>query len=290
MRSFYIRIPILFAVLLLMAASLVSAQGITGTIQGTVSDPGGAVLPGASVTASSPALVRGSVTVTTDAQGNFRIPGVQAGTYTATIELSGFATENVTNIVVPVGTTVRVAVILQLAGVEETITVMADSTPVRVKESGLGVPIDNRTIDSIPLKGREFTDLVELVPGVAKRPSSSDQGTAFTVFGERAIANSFLIDGNDANDLFTRTGGGVFRPGRDSRVQGLPGRVSRRVRTGLRRSDQHHYAFRDEPGRCSGLLLHPQRLSELVERRGSGSSRAQTYRGRRHPRGSDQNG
>ncbi len=127
MRSFYVRVPTFFAVLLLMAAPLVSAQGITGTIDGTVSDQGGAVLPGASVTATSPALVRGTVTVTTDAQGAYRIPGVQAGTYSITVELSGFATETVTNITVPVGTTVRITVVLQLAGVEETISVMADS-------------------------------------------------------------------------------------------------------------------------------------------------------------------
>ena len=210
MRSFYVRIPILFAALWVLAPALALAQGITGTIEGTVSDQGGAVLPGAAVTTTSPALVRGSVTVTTDAQGAFRIPGVQAGTYQAIVELSGFATETVTDIIVTVGTTVRVQVILQIAGVEETITVMADSAPVRVKESGLGVPIDNTTIDSIPLKGREFIDLVELVPGVAKRPSASDQGTSFTVFGERAISNSFLIDGNDANDLWTREAAEFF--------------------------------------------------------------------------------
>ena len=204
MRSFYIRVPIFFAAFLLMATSVVTAQGITGTIEGTVSDQGGAVLPGASVTASSPTLIRGTVTVTTDGSGGYFIPALQAGTYQVKVELSGFATETVTSITVPVGTTVRVSVSLQLAGVEETITVMADSAPVRVKESGLGVPIDNRTIDNIPLKGREFIDLVELVPGVAKRPSASDQGTTFTVFGERAISNSFLIDGNDANDLWTR--------------------------------------------------------------------------------------
>ena len=203
MKSFFSRF-FLLALMFVATATMASAQGITGTIDGTVSDQGGAILPGASVTATSPALARGTVTVTTDAQGGYRIAGVQAGTYSITVELSGFATEKVTNIVVPVGTTVRITVVLQLAGVEETITVMADSAPVRVKESGLGVPIDNRTIDAIPLKGREFLNLVELVPGVAKRPSSSDQGTTFTVFGERAISNSFLIDGNDANDLWTR--------------------------------------------------------------------------------------
>ncbi len=182
MKSFFSRF-FLLALMFVATATMASAQGITGTIDGTVSDQGGAILPGASVTATSPALARGTVTVTTDAQGGYRIAGVQAGTYSITVELSGFATEKVTNIVVPVGTTVRITVVLQLAGVEETITVMADSAPVRVKESGLGVPIDNRTIDAIPLKGREFLNLVELVPGVAKRPSSSDQGTTFTVFG-----------------------------------------------------------------------------------------------------------
>jgi outer membrane receptor protein involved in Fe transport len=183
---------------------------ITGTIDGVVLDPAGAVLPGATVTAESLALRRGPVSATTDAEGRYRLTGLQAGDYELRVELSGFASAVRRNISLPVGTTLTVNVTMQLAGVEETVTVMADVAPVRLKESSLGVDIDNTTIDAIPLRGREFLDLLTLVPGVAIRPPTSDQGANITVFGERSITNSFLIDGHDNNDLFSRSNSEFF--------------------------------------------------------------------------------
>ena len=208
MKLFSSRVFILMTAMI--AVATVAPAQITGTLEGTVMDQAGAVLPGASVTADSPALRRGAVTVTSGATGGYRIPALQAGTYRLTVELSGFAAVVQENIVLPVGTTIQVNVTLQLAGVEETITVMAESAPVRVKESSLGVSIDNTTIDAIPLKGREFLDLLTLVPGVAIRPPTSDQGANITVFGERSITNSFLIDGHDNNDLFSRSNSEFF--------------------------------------------------------------------------------
>ena len=120
------------------------------------------------------------------------------------VELQGFATATLANIVLELNTDLPVDVTLQLERVQESLTVTAEATMVRTKQSDLAVQIDTRTIDSIPLNGRQFLDLVALAPGVASRPQQSDQGANITVFGERSITSSFLVDGLDNNDLFSR--------------------------------------------------------------------------------------
>lgn len=200
MRSLKTGIPL--AVFLIVGSS-VSGQ-ITSTIHGVVKQSDGAVLPGASVTVESPALRRGAVTVTTDGVGRYRVPGLQPGVYSLKVELQGFAPVTLTGITLEVNADVPVDVTMELAAVRESVTVTAEAPIVRTKESALGVQIDTRVIDNIPLNGRQFLDLISLVPGVAPRPQSSDQGAGVTVFGERSITNSFLVDGLDNNDLFSR--------------------------------------------------------------------------------------
>src|SRR5205823_8895492 len=119
-------------------------------------------------------------------------------------QLQGFAMATLPNIVLELNTDLPVDVTLQLERVQESLTVTAEATMVRTKQSDLAVQIDTRTIDSIPLNGRQFLDLVALAPGVASRPQQSDQGANITVFGERSITSSFLVDGLDNNDLFSR--------------------------------------------------------------------------------------
>jgi len=196
------------AVLLLPA--LPAGAQITSTMRGVVTDAGGGVLPGATVTVESPDLRRGSASDTTDAEGRYRITGLQAGVYKATVELAGFANAVRNDVVLPLNQEITVDVTLELAGVVETVTVSAEVAVVRANESGLGFDIDSRTIDNMPLNGRQFLDLLTLVPGVASRPFSSDQGSNITVFGERSITNSFLIDGHDNNDLFSRSSSEFF--------------------------------------------------------------------------------
>lgn len=189
--------------LVLSAAVPTSAQ-ITSTIHGVARDTTGAVLLGVVVSAESPALKRTGVTATTDAEGRYRIPGLQPGVYAVKAELQGFVPVTLTGIVLELNTDIPVDVTMQVAGVQESVTVSAGAPVVRLKESGLGTEIDTRTIENIPLNGRQFLDLVSLVPGVAPRPQSSDQGANVTVFGERSITNSFLVDGLDNNDLYSR--------------------------------------------------------------------------------------
>jgi len=193
-----------FGFLLGLGLSVEAGAQTTSTIYGVVQDPQGQVLPGVTISVESPALRRGVVTTVTNGEGRYRVPGLQAGLYKVTADVSGFATAVLSDVNVPLNTEIQVDIIMQVAGVQETVTVNAEIPIVRLKESDFEQSISNETIDSIPLNGRQFLDLVSLVPGVAARPVGEDQGAGVTVFGERSITNSFLIDGFDNNDPYTR--------------------------------------------------------------------------------------
>lgn len=191
------------SILLILAAGEATAQ-ITSTLHGVVRDANGGVLPGATVTVESQALNRVAGRDVTDVQGRYRIAGLRPGAYAVKVELQGFATATLTDVTLQIDTDVPVDVTLQLATLQESVTVSADAPVVRAKDSDLQELITTRTIDNIPLNGRQFLDLLTLVPGTTARPAQSDQGANVTVFGERSITNSFLVDGLDNNDPFSR--------------------------------------------------------------------------------------
>lgn len=197
------RILLPFLVVLVSIFCPLRAQ-ITSTIHGVVKDSKGGVLPGVTVTAQSPDLKRGRATTVTDDSGQYRIAGLQPGSYQVKAVLSGFATALLKGINVPLNTDVMVNVTMKVAAVQQEITVEARPTVMRTDQSDLKELISTTTVDSIPLNGRQFLDLLKLTPGTAPRPPSSQQGADVTVFGERSITNSFLINGMDNNDLLNR--------------------------------------------------------------------------------------
>ena len=140
---------------------------VTGSIRGTVTDAQGAVVPGVTVTVTSPLLVRGPVSAVTDVQGSYRIRALQPGSYELIAELAGFQTVTMTDLIVGLEQETVVNLTLQLAGVAEQITVTAELPLVQKSVMGLRERIEPATIENIPLKDRQFLDLVALVPGVA---------------------------------------------------------------------------------------------------------------------------
>lgn len=188
-----------------VSLSLVSVQAqITSTIHGVVRDSQGGVLPGVTVTVNSESLKRGPVSVVTGDAGQYRIPGLQPGVYSLKAVLQGFATETVSKISLSLNSDIEVNVKMTVASIQQEVTVNANVAMVRQKGSDLQELINNKTIDDIPLNGRQFLDLIKLVPGVSSRPPQSQQGANVTVFGERSVTNSFLVDGFDNNDPTTR--------------------------------------------------------------------------------------
>src|SRR5207247_10617783 len=119
---------VLAAVLLASTHALAQGGGAstTGSINGKIVDSSGAVLPGVTVTASSPSLM-GVQTTVSDASGNYRFPALPPGTYTVTFELPGFNTLKREHIEIAMGFTATVNVELAVASLQETVTVTGDS-------------------------------------------------------------------------------------------------------------------------------------------------------------------
>ena len=200
------RIVSLVAVLMAMAvASTASAQVQTGSILVRALDEQGAVMPGVSITISSPVLVAGSMTGVTDAGGVNRFPSLVPGTYTVKIELSGFQTVTRENIVVLVGQTTPVELSMKVASVAETITVTGASPTVDTTSANVAVNLSEQLIQGTP-GGRDIWGLLEAkVPGlVMSRPdvggtSGGLQGT-FSARGTTSAQNTSFLNGINVGD------------------------------------------------------------------------------------------
>ncbi|HSC28772.1 MAG TPA: carboxypeptidase-like regulatory domain-containing protein, partial [Vicinamibacterales bacterium] len=184
------------AVLALILAAVAASPGAAwaqgrqnSTLTGTVTDDTGAVLPGVTVTASSPSLIGGAVTAVTDATGTYRFPAVLPGVYEVTATLDGFKTLRRTDIRVPVGETITADIQMQVAALSETVTVVGEVSTVDVKSSGSPVNVDTYLLQNLPT-GRFQPDIINAVPGVSES----------SAFGGETDSNALLMDGVDVSD------------------------------------------------------------------------------------------
>ena len=177
---------------LLLAVPAFAAE--TATVMGHVTDPSGAALPGATVTARN--LDTGVTrTVVTEAEGSYRIPALAPGRYELTTTLSGFATAKRTGVNLSIGSEARLDTSLELKGVTDELTVTADAPVVETSNASVQTVINREQIDLLPLIGRDFQDLARLSAGAVV---TRGQGTSFT--GSRGRSNQFLIDGVDNSE------------------------------------------------------------------------------------------
>jgi outer membrane receptor protein involved in Fe transport len=204
---------LLAATALLVASAVPAHAQVTGSIAGTVRDTSDAVLPGVSITVRGPALQRESVSTTTGADGVYRVPLLPPGTYDVAAELEGFAPQTRRRVDVAVNQQTRLDISMGVAGVSEAVTVASSVPIVDVARSDVAQTVTQRTIDALPLNGRNFTDLVALVPGAKPDPALTST-TNVEIFGERASAVSYLVDGAENNDPVN--GGALVRYTQDS--------------------------------------------------------------------------
>ena len=183
--------------LLLLLAVVAAAQTTTSTLEGTVTDASGAVIQGAEVTRPRHTLAA-ERRATTDARGVYRLTALPAGTYTVTVTAPDLAASAAT-LEVTLNRVVTFDVTLQVGGVQETIAV---STPaLDPSTSATGVTITPREITELPVNGRNYLDLLQLVPGVAiNRQVDPNSDRSNPVLGERSGNNNFLIDGQSNKD------------------------------------------------------------------------------------------
>src|SRR5215213_7400695 len=176
------------ALLLLLTAPFALAQENTGSIKGEVKDPTGAAIPGAKVTASSPALVR-SLDTTSDKDGSYRFPKLPAGIYSITVSQTGFKTVKNEDITVVLGSELTLDVSLSAGNVAESVTISATSEAIDVTSSRSATSITEKFIDNTP-KGRTFNTLLQAAPGVIFDPRAGSQGSAGYLGGSGTNGNS----------------------------------------------------------------------------------------------------
>jgi carboxypeptidase family protein/TonB-dependent receptor-like protein len=193
-------------VFVLLAAVSVSAQTFRGTILGTVTDAQGAVVANAKVTVKNvgTGLER---TTDTSADGSYALPELPIGTYTVTITLPGFQTSITTGVVVDVAGERRVNAALKPGQVSTKVEVSADQLPlVETTTNDMGGVLTAKTVEDLPVNGRDYTKLIFLNPGVAGSPDqiSDSPGSygEFSMNGARGRSNNYLLDGTDMNDAY----------------------------------------------------------------------------------------
>src|SRR6266571_8200820 len=179
------------AVVLLFSFAL-SAQGNFGRILGTVTDPSGAVIPGATVSIidKDRGLAR---TLTTDEAGLYNAPNLIPGTYTVRAELPGFKTLDRGNVVVEVGSEIRVDLTIEPGQQSETVTVNEAIPLVDTTGATLGGVLPNAAINDMPLNGRNYQNLLNLIPGVMIQPGGSPWTQ--TTNNSRPDATVWMVDG-----------------------------------------------------------------------------------------------
>ena len=193
---------IILAALMLLCASNVSAQQTTGNIQGRITDAQGAAVPGVTVTGKNTAtgFTRSEVS---DAEGNYRLNGLPVGNYDVTAELQGFSKFDRKGIIVSVGQTIPLDVAMNVAGVQESVTVTGESPLIETSSSSVGGVVDIARIENLPLNGRQFANAAVTIPGVGlgfhSDPTKSTQYSPQINGGNGRNVN-YQIDGGDNND------------------------------------------------------------------------------------------
>jgi len=194
----------LFAILLLCGVlcltSMAAAQTETATVSGRVSDSSGAVVPAAGVQLQS--VDRGEVIATvTNGAGIYVFPSVHPGQYRIAVKKEGFRRVDVLDFVVNVQDHIEQNFSLQVGSISESITVSGGAPLVNTEDASVSTVVDRNFAENLPMNGRSFQTLIDLTPGVVLTSPSAggiDSGQ-FSVNGQRAASNYWMVDGVSAN-------------------------------------------------------------------------------------------
>jgi hypothetical protein len=197
---------------LVVFASPIAWAQFTSAIEGTVTDPSGAVVPNATVTVKNVDTAVTRTVQTTDA-GNYRVPSLPAGKYDITVTAVGFKTSTESGVTLEGTQTKAVNFTLQLGATTSEVTVTGAAPAVETSEARVSAQINETRVKNLPLVGRNFYTLVVLTPGVTGLPSGGGQayaqanadifnaeyGVNLNANGQRAESNSFLVDSGSSN-------------------------------------------------------------------------------------------
>ncbi len=185
---------IFFTCTFLLSAIAQSESG-SAAVEGIISDSNSQSVAGATVTVRN--VETGYTrTIVTDERGRFVASVMPVGTYAVEIKATGFSAARRENVQLSVGNTERVNFALQVATVTETVIVTADNVQLDTEEGATGSTIEQRSVRDLPIRGRNFTDFIQLTPGVMQE---SDR-KGLVIAGQRSINSNIALDGADFND------------------------------------------------------------------------------------------
>src|SRR5262249_30120148 len=173
------------------------AQSESGraALEGGVADPAAHVIPEALVTVRDvqTGLTR---TATTNAEGHFRLGALPVGLYSVEVTAQGFAKAVAEKVALSVGETKTLNLSLQISSVSTEVVVVGDAQIVNQSDAANTISIDSRAIEDLPIRGRNFTEFMQLAPNVTQ------EGNRFgiVVNGQRSINSNIAVDGVDFND------------------------------------------------------------------------------------------
>ncbi len=181
----------------LFLSAIVRAQAASATLQGTVIDQSAAVVPDVRVTVVN--LGTGLQRSTgSGGEGTFVVSLLPPGRYRLTAQHDGFVTTEIPEIVLNVGDAVNLKLLMNVAGVNTSISVTTEA-PLVSTSPAVGTVIDRQFVGNIPLNGRSFQSLIAMTPGTVFTSASSSSPGQFSVNGQRSDANYFMVDGVSAN-------------------------------------------------------------------------------------------
>ena len=211
--SFYVLAVLVFV----FFAPAARAQTQTGAISGTVTDPSGGAVPGASVTITNEATSVSEQTVT-DASGRYTVPQLAIGTYGVSVSKSGFQPEQHAGVALSVGASLIVDFALRVGNVSETVKVESEVSQVDVTNATVSTLVSPEQVSTLPLNGRNYTQLLELSPGIQTFSNSPAGSTgpggggasgafygnqsSYSFDGQRPEGQAFLLDNEDVRDFW----------------------------------------------------------------------------------------
>jgi hypothetical protein len=200
---------VLFLLLTSFSGYTAVAQDTSATILGNVTDPSGAAVPKATVVVTNTAT-NVAVTVQTTDSGAYNVPQLIPGTYSISIKMDGFQAVSIPNVQISAGDHRRADAALTVGGANETVEITTAAPVLQTDTSSVGSNVTSRSVQDLPLNGRNFINLVQIMPGAAESgPNSINSGTrpddrrptsSISMNGQSETLNDQLIDGIDNNE------------------------------------------------------------------------------------------
>jgi hypothetical protein len=206
-----IRAAALVAAVLAFIATAARAQTITGSIRGTVTDPSGAVIAGASVTATNVSTGVNTATVT-NKDGDYTIQFLPIGSYTVTVTASGFAKDSIAAFTLEIAQIAKVDAKLEVGNASTTVSVSSDVSPLlQTQDASMGTTISSNTLSTLPMNALNYQFATLFVPGAVDVTLSSMGGAdgnernvdwygTPSFNGNRGQTNNYVLDGVEMNE------------------------------------------------------------------------------------------